>query len=66
MAFKPSEKGAPQNEKNSAAPDRKLRLETFFNEEVGDILRMLCSCDKRSLELIKVTIRALIDTAPKG
>ena len=34
-----------------------------MDEEVGDIHRMLCSCDKRSLEVIRVTIRALIDTA---
>lgn len=33
--------------------------------EVGEILRMLCTCDKRSLEVIKATIRALIDTAPE-
>ena len=34
-------------------------------DEIGDILRMLCSCDKRSLEVVKATIRALIDTASK-
>ena len=33
--------------------------------EVGEILRMLCTCDKRSREVVKATIRALIDTAPK-
>lgn len=33
-------------------------------DEVGEILRMLCICDKRSLEVVKATIRALIDTAP--
>ena len=33
------------------------------DDEIGELLRMLCSCDKRSLEVIKVTIRALIDTA---
>ena len=33
--------------------------------EVGEILRMLCTCDKRSLEVVKATIRALIDTAPE-
>lgn len=34
--------------------------------EVGEILRMLCTCDKRSLEVVKATIRALIDTSLKG
>lgn len=33
--------------------------------KVGEILRMLCTCDKRSREVVKATIRALIDTAPK-
>ena len=33
--------------------------------EVGEILRMLCTCDKRYREVVKATIRALIDTAPK-
>lgn len=33
--------------------------------EVGEILRMLCTCDKRSREVVKATIRAMIDTAPK-
>ena len=36
---------------------------TETDDESGDILRMLCSCDKRSLEVVKATIRALIDTA---
>ena len=35
------------------------------DDEIGDILRLLCSCDKRSLEVVKETIRALIDTASK-
>ena len=35
------------------------------DNEVGEILRMLCTCDKRSLEVVKATIRALIDTAPE-
>lgn len=34
-------------------------------EEVGELLRMLCVCDKRSIEVAKATIRTLIDTAPK-
>ena len=33
--------------------------------EVGEILRMLCTCDKRSMEVVKATIRALMDTAPE-
>lgn len=33
--------------------------------EAGEILRMLCTCDKRSLKVVKATIRALIDTAPE-
>jgi transcriptional regulator with XRE-family HTH domain len=36
-----------------------------MDDEVGEILRMLCTCDKRSLEVVRATIRALIDTAPK-
>ena len=34
-------------------------------DEVGEFLRMLCACDKRSIEVAKATIRALIDTTPK-
>jgi transcriptional regulator with XRE-family HTH domain len=34
-------------------------------DEIGEVLRMLCTCDKRSLEVAKATIRALHDTAPK-
>lgn len=34
-------------------------------DEVGELLRMLCVCDKRSIEVAKATIRTLIDTAPK-
>ena len=34
-------------------------------DEVGELLRMLCACDKRSVEVAKATIRVLIDTAPK-
>lgn len=34
-------------------------------DEVGEILRMLCACDKRSLQVAKATIQALIDTAPE-
>ena len=36
-----------------------------MESEVGEILRMLCNCDKRSLAVVKATIRALIDTAPE-
>lgn len=34
-----------------------------MDDEVGELLRMLCTCDKRSLEVVKATIRALLDTA---
>lgn len=34
-----------------------------MDDEVGDILRMLCICDKRSLSVVKATIQALIDSA---
>ena len=34
--------------------------------EVGEILRMLCNCDKRSLSVVKATIRSLIDTASEN
>ena len=34
-------------------------------DDVGELLRMLCSCDKRTVEVAKATIRTLIETAPK-
>lgn len=37
----------------------------YTEDEVGELLRMLCACDKRSVEVAKATIRTLIDTAPK-
>ena len=39
-------------------------LETM-NSDVEELLLMLCSCDPRSLEVVKATIRSLLDTAPR-
>ena len=38
----------------------------FQDSEVENLLRMLSVCDERSLEVIKATAKALIDTAPKN
>ena len=35
------------------------------NSEIEDLIRRLYNCDERSLEVIKATATALIDTAPK-
>ncbi len=35
------------------------------DSEVENLLRMLYSCDERSLEVVKATAKALIDTAPE-
>ena len=35
------------------------------DSEVENLLRMLSDCDERSLEVVKVTVKALIDTAPE-
>lgn len=35
------------------------------DSEVENLLRMLSACDDRSLEVVKATIKALIDTAPE-
>lgn len=35
------------------------------DSEVENLLRMLSDCDERSLEVVKATAKALIDTAPK-
>lgn len=35
------------------------------DSEVENLLRMLCNCDRRSIEVVSATIRALINTAPK-
>lgn len=35
------------------------------DSEVENLLRMLSDCDERSLEVIKATVKALIDTAPQ-
>lgn len=53
---------------------RKLSISTdmiFYPEkpskdsEIGNLLRMLSECDERSLEVVKATIKALIETMPK-
>lgn len=35
------------------------------DSEIENLLRMLSACDERSLEVVKATVKALIDTAPK-
>lgn len=40
------------------------RLST--DSEVENLIRLLYNCDERSLEVIKATAKALIDTAPKN
>ena len=35
------------------------------DSEVENLLRMLSDCDERSLEVVKATVKALIDTAPQ-
>ena len=35
------------------------------DSEVENLLRMLSACDERSLEVVKATVKALINTAPK-
>lgn len=35
------------------------------DSEVENLIRMLYSCDERSLEVVKATAKALIDTAPE-
>ena len=35
------------------------------DSEVENLLRMLSACDDRSLEVVKATAKALIDTAPE-
>ena len=35
------------------------------DSEVENLIRMLYSCDERSLEVVKATVKALIDTAPE-
>lgn len=35
------------------------------DSEVENLLRMLSVCDERSLEVVKATVKALIDTAPE-
>lgn len=35
------------------------------DSEIEDILRMLSDCDERSLDVVRATAKALIETAPK-
>ena len=35
------------------------------DSEIENLLRMLSACDERSLEVVKATVKALIDTAPQ-
>ena len=35
------------------------------DSEAENLLRMLSACDERSLEVVKATVKALIDTAPE-
>ena len=35
------------------------------DSEIENLLRMLSACDERSIEVVKATVKALIDTAPK-
>lgn len=37
----------------------------FENSEVGNLVRMLYNCTARDIEIVKATVKALIDTAPK-
>ena len=37
----------------------------LLDSEVENLLRMLSACDERLLEVIKATVKALIDTAPE-
>ena len=39
-------------------PDESFQTETVY-------IRMLSACDEQSLEVVKATAKALIDTAPK-
>lgn len=35
------------------------------DSEIKNLLRMLCNCDEQSLEVVKATVKALIDMASK-
>ena len=35
------------------------------DSEIENLLRMLSACDERALEVVKATVKALIDTAPE-
>ena len=38
---------------------------TDNDSEIEDLIRRLYNCDERSLEVVKATAKALMDTAPK-
>ncbi len=39
---------------------------TSKESEVENLIRMLYNCDERSLEVVKATVKALVDTAYKN
>ena len=50
----------------SITPDSIFYPERLSRDsEVENLIRLLYNCDERSLEVIKATAKALIDTAPK-
>ncbi len=50
----------------SISPDLIFYLEKPSKEsEVENLIRMLYNCDERSLEVVKATVKALVDTACK-
>ena len=50
----------------SISPDSIFYPEKSFKDsEVENLIRMLYRCDERSLEVVKATVKALIDTASK-
>ena len=42
-------------------PERSVK-----DSEIEDLIRRLYNCDERSLEVVKATAKALMDTAPKN
>lgn len=50
----------------SISPDLIFYPEKSYKDsELENLLRLLYTCDERSIEVVKVTIKALIDTASK-
>ena len=51
----------------SITPDSIFYPEHATNDtEVEDLIRRLYNCDERSIEVVKATVKALIDSAPKN